>query len=290
MTFRNTLMTSLLLAALGGLFVLAGGAIGGNATGAAIGLAIGLGLAGGAYWFSDTLAIRAAKAVAVTEAQQPALYRIVRNLATEAGMPMPRLYVAPSLQPNAFATGRSPRHAAVAVTAGLLPLLDEEELTGVLAHELSHVANRDILIGSVAAAIGMALTFLARMTLWSSLLGGRRRADPLSLVMMLVGVIVAPLAALVLRLALSRTREFQADLSGARLAGDAEPLARALTKLGQASVRVPIQVDAAHATAYIVDPLRWARGKAPLSSLLADHPPLEQRIARLHAYQPDPAR
>lgn len=285
MTTRNTLVTTILLAALGGLFVLGGYALTGTTGGATIGLLMGLVVAGSSYWFSDTLAIRAARAVPASREQQPRLYRIVEELATAAQLPMPRLYISPSPQPNAFATGRSPRHAAVAVTAGILPLLDDDELRGVLAHELSHVRNRDILIGSVAAAVGMALTFLARITLWSTVLGGsRRRSDPISAVLMLVGMLVAPLAAVVLRLALSRSREYQADWSGAELLGDGRPLASALGKLERAAAATPMNVDPAHATAYIVDPLKWARGRVALASLLADHPPTADRVARLIAY------
>jgi heat shock protein HtpX len=284
-TIRNTIVTTLLLTTLGGLFVLVGYALGGGTSGAAAGLVLGLMLAGATYWFSDRLAIRAAHAVEVGEAEQPRLHHIVRELTTAACMPMPRLFLSPSPQPNAFATGRSPRHAAVAVTAGLLPLLDDGELRGVLAHELSHVANRDILVGSIAAALGMALTFLARITLWSNAFGGRRRADPVSVVLLLLGIVMAPLAAGVLRMALSRSREYQADRSGAALVGDGEPLARALAKLGQMSGRIPMNVDAAHATAYIVDPLTWVKGRVPLSNLLADHPPIGERIERLHNFR-----
>src|SRR3954470_20456363 len=159
---KNTIKTYVLLAALGGFFIVVGGAVF-KGPGLVIGLFIGLAMVGGSYWFSDKLAVKAARAVPVTEAEAPALYRIVRELTTRANMPMPKLYVTPDLQPNAFATGRSPEHAAVACTQGIMQMLSEDELKGVLAHELSHVGNRDILIGSVAAAIAMAITFVARM-------------------------------------------------------------------------------------------------------------------------------
>src|SRR6202790_618222 len=168
---KNTIKTYTLLAALGGLLVVVGSLIGGG-NGAIIGLVIDIVFCGGSYWFSDSLAIRAARAQPVTEAEMPEYYRIVRELTTYAGMPMPKLYVTPDRQPNAFATGRSPEHAAVAVTAGILEVLSWDELRGVLAHELSHVGNRDILIGSVAAAIAMGITFISRMFLWGPLLGG----------------------------------------------------------------------------------------------------------------------
>src|SRR5580704_18292225 len=227
---KNTIKTYMLLAALGGLLVVAGAAIGGG-NGALIGLVIGLVFTGGSYWFSNKLAIRAARAQPVTEAEMPEYYRIVRELTTYAGMPMPKLYVTPDRQPNAFATGRSPKHAAVAVTAGILEVLSWDELRGVLAHELSHVGNRDILIGSVAAAIAMGITFISRIFLWTTLLGGggnRRNNNPLAAVGMLASLILAPIAATLIQLAVTRSREYEADRSGDRLIGDGEPLARAL--------------------------------------------------------------
>jgi heat shock protein HtpX len=176
----NTIQTYTVLAALGGFLILVGGAAGGSG-GLMIGLLLGLALVGGSYWFSDRIAVKAARAVPVTEAEAPALYRIVRDLTTRADMPMPKLYVTPSLQPNAFATGRNPEHASVACTQGILQMRPEDELKGVLAHELSHVGNRDILIGSVAAAIAMAITFIARMAMFGAILGGggRKPSNPL---------------------------------------------------------------------------------------------------------------
>ena len=227
--------------------------------------------------------------VPVSEAEQPVLYRIVGDLAMQAGLPMPRLYVSPSAQPNAFATGRNPAHAAGAVTEGILPLLGEDELRGVLAHELSHVANRDILIGSVAAAVAMAITFLARIAMWSSLFGGRRSSadNPLGAIGLLAFMLLAPLAAVLMQLAVTRSREYGADWSGAELLGDSEPLARALEKLEQAAGRVPMRVDPAHATAYIVNPLAGpgARRSVPLAGLFATHPPVGDRVRRLRSYR-----
>ena len=276
---RNTTKTFVLLALLGGLFVLVGGLIAPGG-GALIGLALGLLIVGGSYWFSAGLAIRAAGARRVTAAEHPRLAAVVAHLAGRAGLPMPELYVAPTAQPNAFATGRNPRHAAVCVTQGALDLLDDEELEGVLAHELSHVANRDILIGSIAAAIAMALTLVARVAMWGTLFGGGRgrRGNPIGLLAM---ALLAPLAALVMQMAISRSREFEADRSGADLLGSGESLARALTRIDATARAVPMHVDPAHATAYIVNPLTGRR--VAFAQLFATHPPTAERIARLHA-------
>jgi heat shock protein HtpX len=276
---RNTTKTFVLLALLGGLFVLVGGLIASRG-GALIGLALGLLIVGGSYWFSAGLAIRAAGARRVTAAEHPRLAAVVAELAGRAGLPMPELYVAPTAQPNAFATGRNPRHAAVCVTQGALDLLDDESLEGVLAHELSHVANRDILIGSIAAAIAMALTLVARVAMWGTLFGGGRgrRGNPIGLVAM---ALLAPLAALVMQMAISRSREFEADRSGADLLGSGEALAQALTRIDATARAVPMHVDPAHATAYIVNPLTGRR--VAFAQLFATHPPTAERIARLHA-------
>jgi heat shock protein HtpX len=276
---RNTIKTFVLLALLGGLFVLVGGLIAPR-TGSLIGLALGLVVVGASYWFSAGLAVRAAGARRVTAAEHPRLAAIVAGLTDRAGLPMPALYVAPTAQPNAFATGRNPKHAAVCVTQGALDVLDDDELQGVLSHELSHVANRDVLVGSVAAAIAMALTLVARLALWGSLLGGGRgrRGNPIGLLAM---TLLAPLAAMVMQLAISRSRELEADRSGADLLGTGEPLARALAKIEAAARAVPMHVDPAHATAYIVNPLTGRR--VPFANLFATHPPTAERIARLHA-------
>jgi heat shock protein HtpX len=275
---RNTIKTFVLLALMGGLFVLVGGLIA-PWTGSLIGLALGLALVGGTYWFSDRLAVRAARARRVTAAEHPRLAAIVAGLANRAGLPMPELYLAPTAQPNAFATGRNPQHAAVCVTQGALDLLDDDELEAVLAHELSHVANRDVLIGSIAAAIAMALTLVARLALWGTLLGGGRgrRGNPIGLLAM---SLLAPLAAMVMQLAISRSREFEADRSGADLLGTGESLARALATIDATARAVPMHVDPAHATAYIVNPLAGRR--VAFANLFATHPPTAERIARLH--------
>jgi heat shock protein HtpX len=282
----NTIKTYVLLAALGGLLVLAGQAFAGG-NGAFIGLAIGLLFVGGSYWFSDKLAIRAARAQPVSESEAPQLYRMVRELTTAARMPMPRLYVTPDMQPNAFATGRNENHAAVAVTQGITQLLSEDELRGVLAHELAHVKNRDILIGSVAAAIAMGITFIARMVMWGSMFGGfggNDREGGGNAFGLLALALLAPIAALVLQMAVSRSREFEADRSGARLMNNGEPLARALEKLNVGSKRIPMNVDPAHASMFIVNPL--AGRNVNFKSLFMTHPPVEERIERLRGWRP----
>ena len=281
---RNTFKTFVLLAGLGGLMVLIGSFFGRG--GAVIGLGLGLVMVGGSYWFSDKLAIKAARAVPVTEQEMPQYYRIMRELSQQSGMPMPKLYVTPDLQPNAFATGRNPNHAAVAVTRGILDILDWNELRGVLAHELSHVGNRDILIGSVAAAVAMGITFIARMAMWGAMFGGGGRdgdrgSNPIALLAM---AILAPMAAALLQMALSRSREFEADRTGARLVGDGEPLARALLKLEQAARRIPMDVQPAQAQKYIVNPLTGRQ--VNFARLFTTHPSTEERVARLRSMNP----
>jgi heat shock protein HtpX len=275
----NVAKTAVILAALGGLLVVIGGALGGG-NGAFIGLAFGLVFVGGSYWFSDKLAIRAAQARPVTEVEMPEYYRVVRELTGRAGMPMPSLYVSPSPQPNAFATGRNPNHAAVAVTQGILGICTWEELRGVLAHEISHVRNRDILIGSVAAAIAMGITFAARMAMFGQMFGGGDDRNGNGVGLLLVSIL-APISAFFLQMALSRGREYEADRSGARLIGDGEPLARALAKLEVGARRIPMDVDPAHAQAYIINPLTGR--DIQFKSLFVTHPPTEDRIARLRS-------
>jgi len=280
---KNTIKTYVLLAAMGGLLVVVGGLIG-QGNGAIIGLVIGLVFCGGSYWFSDSIAIRAARAQPVTEAEMPEYYRIVRELTTYAHMPMPKLYVTPDRQPNAFATGRSPNHAAVAVTAGILEVLSWDELRGVLAHELSHVGNRDILIGSVAASIAMGITFISRMFLWGAMLGGgdrRNNNNPLGAVGLLASLILAPIAAGLIQMAVTRSREYEADRSGARLIGDGEPLARALAKIEAAAARIPMKVTPAEATLFIINPLTGR--DVQFKNLFMTHPPTADRIARLRS-------
>jgi len=275
---KNTFKTFVLLAGLGGLLVIIGQLLGGY-TGALIGLGIGLLVVGFSYWKSDTLAIKAARAVPVTEAQMPEYYAIVRELTQKAGMPMPKLYVTPDQQPNAFATGRNPEHAAVAVTQGILRILDWDQLRGVLAHEISHVGNRDILIGSVAAAIAVGITAIATILRFSAIFGGGRDDDGGNPIALLALAILAPLAAGLLQMALSRSREFEADRSGARLIDDGEPLAQALIKLEAGARQIPMDIDPAHASAFIVNPL--AGRKVSFGNLWRTHPATEDRVARL---------
>lgn len=282
---RNTIKTGVLLAALGGFFILIGGGFWGG-SGAVIGLLLGLVFVGGSYWFSDKIAVKAARAEEVTEAQAPQLYSMVADLAQRSNMPMPRLYISPMEQPNAFATGRNPKHAAVCVTRGILSTLDQEELRGVLAHELAHVRNRDVLISSVAATVAMAITFAARMAMWGAMFGGHGRdsrggSNPITLLAM---AILAPLAAMILQMAISRSREYEADRSGARLLGTGEPLARALEKLEASAKRVPADVNPAQATMYIVNPLTGRQ--VNFAALFRTHPPTEDRVARLREMRP----
>jgi heat shock protein HtpX len=276
---KNYAKTAMLLASIGGLMILIGGMFGGRG-GMFIGLALGLAFVGFSYWNSDKLAIRAARAVPVTEQEMPEYYAIVRELAQKADMPMPKLFVSPEMQPNAFATGRNPEHAAVAVTQGILKVLTWDELRGVLAHEISHVKNRDILISSVAAAVAMGVMVLASMARWAAIFGGRGDDDenPLALLAM---ALFAPLAAGLLQAALSRTREFEADATGKELIGDGQPLAAALQKIEQYAKQVPMNIDPAHAQAFIVNPLTGR--KVQFANLFRSHPPTEDRIARLLA-------
>ena len=275
---KNNLKTAVLLAGIGGLLIAVGGAFGGQG-GATIGLAIGLVFVGGSYWFSDKLAIRSARAVEVSEQQMPRYHAIVRDLAQKADIPMPRLYVSPDPQPNAFATGRSPRHAAVCVNQGILDVLTWEELQGVLAHEISHVRNRDILIGSVAAAVAMGITFLARMVMWGAMFGGGGRDRDDNVLGTIALVILAPLAALLLQAALSRSREYEADRRGAKLLGSGDALASALEKLDRGTRLVPSSVDPVQAGAYIANPFNGQRRQ--FAKLFTTHPPMDDRIARL---------
>jgi heat shock protein HtpX len=275
---KNALKTTVLLAALGGLFMGVGVLLGGS-TGLLIGLVLGLAVVGASYWFSDRLAIKAARAVPASREEYPQLHEIVEQLARAAGIPTPRIYVSPEMQPNAFATGRSPAHAAVAVTQGILQVLDRDELAGVLAHELSHVRNRDILVGSVAAAIAMAITYVTHIAWFGALFGGGDDDDGANVVGALLMMILAPIAAGLIQMALSRSREFQADESGAELLRDGEPLARALEKIEAYAQRVPMDVNPAQASAYIVNPLSGR--KVEFANLFSSHPPTAERVARL---------
>jgi heat shock protein HtpX len=284
---KNTLKTTVLLAALGGLLIAVGYLLGGSA-GATIGLVIGLVLVGGSYWFSDKLALKAAAARVVTEPEAPELYHLVAGLARRADLPMPVVAISPALQPNAFATGRNPNHAVVCCTQGILQALPREELEGVLAHELMHVKHRDILIGSIAAAIAMGISYAAQIAMFSALFGGGDRNREGGFLGPLLVIILAPLAAGLLKLAISRSREFDADRGGAELLGNGEPLARALERIEVAAKQTPMQVSPAQAYAWIHNPLAEFQrsknqGQAQMANLFSTHPPTQERVRRLRA-------
>jgi heat shock protein HtpX len=275
--FKNNSKTFVLLAFLGALFLGVGSFFGQG--GLLIGLVLGAVFVGGSYWFSDKVAVKAARAKPVTEQEAPQLYAIVRDLTGSAGMPMPAIYIAPASQPNAFATGRNEHHAAVAVTQGLLQVVDENELRGVLAHEISHVRNHDILIGSVAATVALAITFLARMVMFGAMFGSGGRNRNENIFGVLAMSILAPVAAMLLQMSLSRSREYEADRSGAELIGTGEPLASALLKIESYARQVPMDIDPAHATAYIINP--FTGRKVKFANLYSSHPPTADRVARL---------
>jgi heat shock protein HtpX len=275
----NAVKTTVLLAILTGLFVAVGGLVGGQ-SGMVIAFVLALVMNFVSYWFSDKIVLRVYGARPLSEAQAPAVFAMVRSLATRAGMPMPKLYLIDSPAPNAFATGRSPEHAAVAVTEGILRIMNAEELEGVLAHELSHVLNRDVLISTIAATLAGAVMMLANMARFTAFFGSSRDdeggSNPIAL---LVTALLAPVAAVLIQMAVSRSREYQADASGARLTRRPPGLASALLKLHQASRMVPMEASPATAHLFIVNPLS---GRS-LGSLFSTHPPIEDRVARLRA-------
>ncbi|MEZ4501772.1 MAG: zinc metalloprotease HtpX [Dehalococcoidia bacterium] len=266
----NNLKTVVLLATLSGLLVAVGGALGG-AGGAMVFFVISLLMNLGSYWFSADIVLRTSRAHEITRDQDPPLFNLVERVATEAGMPMPRVYIMESPQPNAFATGRNPKNAAVAVTTGIRALLTERELRGVLGHEMAHVKNRDILTSSIVASIASAISMIGWMALWFG--GSRREGGGIGA---LVAVIVAPIAATLIQLGISRSREYQADLDGARTVGDPEALASALAKLEMGAKRVQMPVPESTAHLFIVNPLRGG-----MSGLFSTHPPTEERVRRL---------
>ena len=278
-TFGATLRTTILLASLSGLFVAIGFLIGGSST-----ALLFLGMAGlmnmGAYFFSDKLALKMSRAKPIDESEAPRLYQIMRELTTRAGLPMPRMYMIPQDQPNAFATGRNPKNSAVAVTQGITKLLSEDELRGVLAHELAHVKHRDILIQSVAATIGAAITYLGYMLMWFG--GGEDNDSPFGLIAMLALILLAPLAATIIQLSISRQREYAADAGGAAICGNPESLASALLRLEQGAAAIPMQVNQAAEPLYIVKPFSGGG----FSKLFSTHPPIEERVRRLRQMRP----
>ena len=276
----NLIKTTFLLGLMTGLLMLIGGLFGGR-QGVLIFFLIALAMNFFSYWFSDTMVLRAYSAKELTQQDAPELYTIVRELATAAGIPMPRLYLVESDTPNAFATGRNPHHAAVAVTSGIMRICNREELKGVIGHELSHVINRDILTSSIAATLAGAIMMIATMARWGALFGGFGGRDGENrgsgIIELLAMAILAPLAASLIQMAISRTREYQADASGARLTHHPLYLANALRKLEASNERMPMDAGPATAHLFIVNPLS-AQG---LTRLFSTHPPIEERIARL---------
>jgi heat shock protein HtpX len=275
--FSAALRTTILMATLGGLLIAIGYAIGGIQI-ASVFLAIALVMNGVAYWFSDKIAIASARAKPLSEQEAPGIYQMVRELTTRADLPMPKLYMIPSDQPNAFATGRNPKHAAVAVTQGITKLLSEDELRGVIAHELAHVKNRDILTQSVASAIGAMITYLAYFALWF----GGDSDSPVGLIGSLALVLLAPIAATLIQLGVSRQREFAADATGAQVTGNPESLASALLRLEEGAKAMPMQVNQATEPLYIVRPFKGGG----IAGLFSTHPPIEERVRRLRQMRP----
>jgi len=276
----NFFKTTILLAVLTAMLVFAGDALGGR-SGAITALIFAGIMNFVTYWFSDKIVLMMYRAKPVTEADAPELYAITRDLTMKAGLPMPKVYIMGNDTPNAFATGRNPGHAAVAVTTGIMRLLSREELTGVLAHELAHIQNRDILISTIAATIAGAISYLAHMAQWAAMFGGardnEREGNPIALIVMMI---VAPLAAMIIQMAISRSREYGADMGGARICGNPLSLANALRKLEYANKRIPmVGANAATSHMFIVNPLSGGS----LLRLFSTHPPIEERIKRLEA-------
>lgn len=272
---NNMIKTTLLLGALTGLLLFFGRIFGGQ-TGMIIAFVFAVIMNFGSYWFSDKIVLALYRAKPVGESDDPELYSIVRNLATRAGLPMPRVYRIPQPTPNAFATGRNPENAVVAVTDGIRSLLTADELSGVIGHELAHVGHRDILISSIAATLAGAIMMLASMARWALIFGGGRDENN-SPFGALLTAFLAPIAALIIQMAVSRSREYQADQTGAKIAGNPESLASALEKLTMASKRIPMAASPATSHMFIVKPFS---GKS-LLSLFSTHPPVEKRVERL---------
>ena len=284
----NQIRTTILLAVMTALILWVGQFLGGR-QGMFIALIFAAGMNFFSYWYSDKLVLKMYRAREVTPAQAPELYETVQRLTQRAGLPMPRLYVIPQQTPNAFATGRNPEHSVVAVTEGLLSIMEQDEVAGVLAHELAHVKNRDILIGSIAATMAGAIMVLASMARWSAIFGGGGSNDEEGgggFIGLIAMSIIAPMAAMIIQMAISRSREYLADATGASFVGNPEGLARALEKLGAYSKRLPMNANPSTAHMFIVNPLS---GKS-LMSLFSTHPPLDERIARLRGSRPSRGR
>ena len=278
----NIFKTAVLLGLLTSLLIVIGGALGGQ-QGLVMAFVLAMAMNFGSYWFSDRIVLAMYRAQPVDETAAPGLHRVVRHLATRAGLPMPRVYIIPGEAPNAFATGRNPEHAAVAVTEGITRILDEEELEGVLAHELAHVKNRDTLIMTISATLAGAITYMAHMAQWAAMFGGGRRDDEEpsggGMFGALFMAVLAPIAAMLIQMAISRAREFHADATGARIVGRPWGLAKALEKMEMAASMVPMQATPATAHLFIVNPLTGGG----LATLFSTHPPIQERVARLRA-------
>ncbi len=278
---RNTLRTFVLIAGLTGLLLVIGQAVGGR-SGLVLfaGFAVVLNLA--MYWFSAKIALKMSKAVPVDEAEAPELHRMIGRLATRAGIPKPKVYVTPAEQPNAFATGRNPKNSAIAVTQGIVQALSPRELEGVIAHEMAHIKNRDILIASIAAMVAGAISAIAHFLQFSMFFGGSDDDSPLGLVGMIATIIFAPVAAMIIQMAVSRQREYQADATGAEFLGDGNGLADALETLERGSHAIPMAVNPASAPLYIVNPLAAFGGRG-MTKLFSSHPPTAERVRRLRS-------
>ena len=280
----NQIRTALLLTVMTVLVIFVGRLIGGP-SGMVFAFVLAIGMNFFSYWFSDKIVLRMYRAREVTHQQAPELYEMVAALAQRAELPMPKVYIIPKDTPNAFATGRNPQHAVVAVTQGLLKLMNRDEIMGVLAHEMAHVNNRDILIGSIAATMAGAIMMLASMARWAAIFGGGRSDDNeggLGGIGLIAMSIIAPIGAMIVQMAISRSREYLADATGAKFAGNSEGLASALEKLGTYSKRLPMDANPSTAHMFIVNPLS---GRS-LMSLFSTHPPMEERIARLRGTRP----
>ncbi len=282
----NWFKTTLLLGAMTALIVWIGGLFGGK-QGMIMAFILAMGMNFFSYWYSDKIVLKMYRAKEVGPNDFPGLYNAVSQLAHNAALPMPRVYIIPEESPNAFATGRNPEHAVIAVTEGLLKSMNDEEATGVLAHEMSHIKNRDILIGSIAATMAGAIMILATMARWTAFFGGGSNDDEggggLGIIGLIAMSILAPIAAMLIQMAISRSREYVADATGAQLAGNPEGLANALEKLGASSKRLPMKANPSTAHMFIINPLS---GKS-MMNLFSTHPPLDERIARLRGSRPD---
>jgi heat shock protein HtpX len=280
----NTIKTGILLGALTGLLMLIGGYFGGQ-QGVVVAFIFAMVMNFGSYWFSDKLVLSMYHAQPVSESEAPELFAIVKTLALKASLPMPRVYIIPGDTPNAFATGRDEHHAVVAVTEGILRILTREELEGVISHELTHIKQRDILIGSIAATLAGAIVMLANMAQWAAMFGGASRDDEeggSGIVGLIVMAVLAPIAATIIQMAISRSREYLADAGGAKISGRPYALANALEKLSRASQAIPLGANPSSAHMFIVNPLT---GRS-LMNLFSTHPPVEERIARLKSMRP----